>query len=86
MLEKPRFHIHIDRVRWLDFFSTTPKEYKLKGGSGPEGLCSREGTDSLVLGVCGCLRGQASSGVGVLSSSMSSPYYHLASPSSSIAQ
>ena len=26
MLEKPGFGSHTDRVRWLDFFSTTPEE------------------------------------------------------------
>ena len=38
-----------------------------------EGLHYREGTDFLVLGVCGCFRSQAGSGVGVLGSVMSSP-------------
>ena len=38
-----------------------------------EGLRSRERIDFLLLGVCGCPRSQNSFGVGVLSSSMSSP-------------
>ena len=72
MLDIPDvFGNHTDRARGMDFFSTTPEEH-WKGGSGPEGLCSREGIDFLVLGVCGCPRSQASSGVGFLSSSMSS--------------
>ena len=72
MLEKTGVWSHSDRVILLAFFSTTLEAY-WKGKSGPKGLYSREGTDSLVLGVCGCLRGQASSGIGILSSSMSSP-------------
>ena len=36
---------HLDRVRWLVFFSTTPEE-NWQGKSGLEGLWSKEGTDS----------------------------------------
>ena len=57
---------HPDRVRLLDFFSTTLEEY-LEGKLGPEGLWSRERTNSWCW-VCGCLRSHVNSGVGVLSS------------------
>ena len=40
---------------------------------GGSGMLTLEGTDFLVLGVCGCPRIQASFGVGVLGSVMSSP-------------
>ena len=40
------FGNHTDRARGLDFFSTTPG-IALEGNAGPEGLCSKEGTDSL---------------------------------------
>ena len=56
---------------WLS--SPQPRSSTGRGGSGPEGLCNKEGTDFLVLGACGCPRSQVSSGVGVLSFSMSSP-------------
>ena len=59
---KDPFWVEISSNAWI----------ALQGRSGPEGLCSREGTDFIVLGVCGCPRSQAGSGVGVLSSSMSS--------------
>ena len=84
MLEKTGVWSHSDRVRLLDFFSTTLEEYR-KGKSGPEGLCSKEGTNFLVLGVCGCPRSQDISSVVVLISSMSSLDYHSASPNSLMA-
>ena len=56
-------------LRWI----SSPQPLKSTGGNiGSEGLRCREGIDFLVLGVCGCSRIQASSGVGVLSYSMSS--------------
>ena len=45
MLEKLGARSHSDRIRLLDFYSKTLEEY-WKGKSGPEGLCSREMTDS----------------------------------------
>ena len=72
MLEKPHVGSHPVRERLLSFFSITLEEY-WKWKLWPEGLCSIEGNDFLMLGVCGCPRIQASFGVGVLSSSIRSP-------------
>ena len=66
MLETAGVWSHSDRVRLLDFFSITLEEY-WKGKARPEGLGSKERTNSLCW-VCGCLRSQVSSGVGILSS------------------
>ena len=54
----------------------------LEGNAGPEGLRSREGTDSLCWVCVDVLRSQASSGVGVPSSAASSPAQHSVFPSS----
>ena len=66
------FGKHTDRARGMDLFSTILL-IALGGRLGPEGLCSREGDNFLVLSVCGCSRSHASSGVGVLSYEISSP-------------
>ena len=50
MLEKTGVLSHSDRVRLLDFFSTTLEEY-WKGKFGPKGLGSSERTDPWCLGV-----------------------------------
>ena len=71
MLEKPGVWSHSDRIRLLAFFSTNLEEY-WKGKPGLEGLRSRERTDSW-LWVCGFVRNQVSSGVGVLSSPLRPP-------------
>ena len=64
MLEKPGgYGRHTDKSKGLDFFSKNPR-IALEGRSRPEGLCSRERIDFLVLGVCGCSRIQSGSGVG----------------------
>ena len=83
MLEKTRVWSHSDRVRLLVFFSITLEEYR-KGKLGPEGLGSKERTDSYCQ-MRGFLRSQVNSGVGILSSSMRPPTYHLAFPSSLMA-
>ena len=64
------------RTTWTDPLSwvSSPQPWRaLEGRSGSKGLRCREGTDFLVLGVCGCSRIQACSGVGVCISSVSSP-------------
>ena len=71
MLEKIGVWIHSDNVRLLAFFSTTLEEY-WKGKSRPEGLRSKERTDSWFW-VCGCIRSQVSSSVGILSSPLRPP-------------
>ena len=71
----------------LDGWLSSPQPWK-SIGKGIQGLRDCEIEKGLIPGVryvCGCLRGWASSSVGVLSSSISSPSYHLASPSSLIA-
>ena len=59
----------------LDGWISSPQPRK-STGKGSQGLRDYEAEKGLIPGVrcvCGCLRGQASFGVGVLSSSMSSP-------------
>ena len=50
MLEKPGIGSQIDRVRWLDFISTTPEEH-WQGKSGPRDCEAEKG---LIPGV-GCV-------------------------------
>ena len=83
MLDKTGVWSHSDRFRLLAFFSTTLEEY-WEGKSRPEGLRSRERTDPWCW-VCGCLRIQVNSGVGMLISPLRPPAYHLAFPSSLMA-
>ena len=71
MLEKIGVWSHSDRVRLSAFFSTTLEEY-WKGNSGPKGLGNSERTDPWRW-VCGCLRSQVSSGIGVPSSPLRPP-------------
>ena len=71
MLHKTGVWIHLDRVRLLAFFSTTLEEY-WEGKSGLEGLGSRERIDPWFW-VCGCLKIQVNSSVGILSSPMRPP-------------
>ena len=75
MLDKPG-GLRTTQIELLSFVSSPQPLIALEGRSGSEGLRCREGTDFLVLGVCGCSRSQAGFGVGVCSSSVSSPAYH----------
>ena len=71
MLDKPG-GLRTTQTELLSWLSSPQTRIALEGRSGSKGLRCREGTDFLVLGVCGCSRSQVVYGVGVCSSSMSS--------------